>query len=72
MTDTLESLRAEVKRLNAALIMEQNFESRIGTHGPDCYRWGPSHWRCALMHIVGMEAKAATAQAYINVLEKQE
>lgn len=41
----------EVERLRAALRYEENRFSRIGTHGPDCWKWGPGHYECALRHI---------------------
>ena len=33
-------------RLNKALTYEENLTSRIGTHGPGCYMWGPNHYEC--------------------------
>ena len=41
----------EIARLDAALRFEQHRAGRIGTHGPGCWGWGPSHYECALRHI---------------------
>lgn len=43
----------EIERLRAALRYEENRFSRIGTHGPDCWKWGPSHYECTLRQIGG-------------------
>lgn len=43
----------EIERLRAALHYEQNRFARIGTHGPDCWKWGPAHYECALRYIAG-------------------
>lgn len=29
--------------------------SRIGTHGPECWKWGQKHYECALRRIAALE-----------------
>ena len=47
----IEQQAQEIERLNKSLQFEQNYLSRVGTHGPDCYKWGPGHWDCAMQEI---------------------
>jgi len=44
---------AENERLKRELKYQDARESHIGTHGPDCWAWGPKHYECALRHIGG-------------------
>jgi len=41
----------EIERLRKAIYYEANRFQRIGTHSPDCWKWGPQHYECALRHI---------------------
>jgi hypothetical protein len=45
---------AEIERLRKALYYEENRFQRIGTHAPDCWKWGPQHYECALRKIKEM------------------
>ena len=47
----IEQQAQEIERMNGCLKFEQNYLSRVGTHGPDCYKWGPGHWDCAKQEI---------------------
>lgn len=44
----------EIERLRKALHYEANRFSRIGTHAPDCWKWGPQHYECALRKVKEM------------------
>jgi len=48
-----EILRNEIERLTKSLHYEQHLLSRIGTHGPGCWEWGPAHYECAIRKIKG-------------------
>jgi hypothetical protein len=51
-------MQAENKRLSAAIQYEQHLAGRIGTHGPGCETWGPSHYECALRKLEALRADA--------------
>lgn len=50
-SEELRRLHAEVERLNSCLQWEQNRANRMGTHGEDCWKWGPAHYECALREV---------------------
>lgn len=52
----LAALTTEVVRLSSALRYEESRAGRIGTHGEGCYKWGPSHYECALHKITELKA----------------
>ena len=45
---------SENERLKSRLKYQEDRESWIGTHGPDCWSYGPRHYECALRHINSM------------------
>ena len=45
----------EIARLRKALYYEANRFQRIGTHSPDCWKWGPQHYECSLRHVKELE-----------------
>jgi len=62
-----EKMVAEIARLNEALHYEQNQLSRIGTHGEDCWKWGPQHYECAMREIARQrQVIEAWREAYIK------
>jgi len=44
---------SENERLKRELKYQDARDGNIGTHGPDCWSWGPKHYECALRHIRG-------------------
>lgn len=54
---TEEEKDQEIDRLRTALRYEANRFSRIGTHAPDCWKWGPQHYECALRKIKEIKDK---------------
>ena len=45
---------SENERLKSRLKYQEDREGWIGTHGPDCWSYGPRHYECALRHINAM------------------
>lgn len=66
----LRRQQAEIERLNQALTWEQNRSGRIGTHGPGCHTWGPSHYECLLrVNQELLEALKAIVSAEESLLD---
>ena len=55
MTETerkLDLLLGDALAENERLKRELKYQdAKEGTHGPDCWSWGPKHYECALRHI---------------------
>ena len=45
---------AENERLRRELRYQDARDNHIGTHGPDCWSFGPKHYDCAIRHINDM------------------
>jgi DNA repair ATPase RecN len=85
MTDIVERLRMrvdplvapslmleaanEIERLRAALTYEENRFNRVGTHDPNCYKWGPSHYDCAMREIYSLQDNLAES---LHLLEARD
>lgn len=54
----LAAHQAEIKRLNSCLEYEQGMSQRVGTHGPDCWKWGPQHYKCLCRRMLQIEIAA--------------
>lgn len=51
MTDFEKYLALPEPERNRLGFMRWREEQHIGTHGPDCWSWGPAHYTCALREI---------------------
>ena len=60
---TIEEAMKEIDRLKQQIRgweCRSDSDSRIGTHGPICYSFGPHHYECALRKIEELEKSNAT------------
>lgn len=55
----IEGLRSELTATQAELAKanEQLGRHRIGTHGPDCWSYGPRHNECLMREFVALRAR---------------
>ena len=49
---------SENERLKSRLKYQDDREGWIGTHGPECWTFGPRHYDCAIRHINEMTTGA--------------
>jgi len=50
------ALHTECDRLTNLLQWEQGRRERIGTHGDECWKWGPAHHECAMREMERLTA----------------
>lgn len=62
LESTNVSMDAAIERLTTCLKFEQHFIGRVGTHGPNCYQWGPAHYQCAMVEIDRLKAASRRGQ----------
>lgn len=67
----LRTQHAEIERLNTCIKWEQNRAERIGTHGPGCHLWGPSHHECLLREYANQRGEFASQVERKDALLRQ-
>ncbi len=46
-----KDLKDELDRLKQIIKYQEDRDGRIGTHSPECYKFGPRHYDCAIQEI---------------------